>query len=209
MFGDEILVAPVIENQQKNKQVYLPSGTNWYDFWTNKVYKGGSWISTDINLETIPIFIKAGSFIPMTETVNSTDDYSTKQLTVTYYYDSSLDDNSYSMFDDDGNTFGSIERNEYELITIERKYINDNLTEFSFNSTGEGYEDQPLTRSIQMKLIGLSDNSKPEFLLNDNKLIKHNQPYQTTDGYYYDNKQNIWIINFIWNGEEIVIKEKK
>ena len=206
MFGDEILVAPVIESQQKTKQVYLPSGANWYDFWTNEKYQGGRWISVGVNLETIPIFIKAGSFIPMTLPVNSTDNYSTKELTLTYYFDSSLDDNSYSMFDDDGSTYGSIEKNKYELITIERKYINDKLTEYHVKTTGEGYEGQPESRSIQLRLIGLNDNFKPKFTLNNNKLKKLKQRKQSKVGYYFDTIQRIWVINFEWNGEKIVVK---
>ena len=209
MFGDEMLVAPVVESQQKTKEVYLPSGAEWYNFWTNEVYKGGSWINVDLTLETIPIFIKAGATIPMTNAVNSTDDYSTEELTLKYYYDPSLLDNSYSMFEDDGKTFGSIEKNEYELITIERKHIDNNLTEYKITGTGEGYKDQPTVRKIKLELIGLQDNLDVTFELNNIQLENHPPPYQSTNGYYYDSKSEKWIINFTWNGEDIIIKQKR
>ncbi|MBC8319979.1 MAG: glycoside hydrolase family 31 protein [Bacteroidetes bacterium] len=207
MFGGEILVAPVIENQQKTMQIYLPSGTYWYDFWNNGPYDGGEWISVDVNLETIPIFIKAGSFIPMAEPVNSTDDYSTDVLTFKYYNDTICSTSNYSMFDDDGSTFGTIENGEIEMITIERKYIDSTISEYRFQSSGGGYDGQPLSRHIQLELIGLNQE-KLDFVINDKKLKNLKQHDQSAKGYYYDSKQKIWIINFTFEGDEIVIKQK-
>ena len=207
LFGDEILVAPVIKSQQKTKNIYLPSGVNWYNFWTNETYKGGKWINIDINLETIPIFIKAGSTIPMTTVVNSTDNYSTEKLILVYYFDPSLANNSYTMFEDDGSTYGSIEKDKYELITFKRKHIDDNHTEYNLISIGKGYYGQPEIRSIQLELIGLPDDQGREFEINGVKL--HKQQDISNNGYHYDDKNNMWIINFIWKGEEIVIKQNK
>ncbi|MFK5856668.1 MAG: glycoside hydrolase family 31 protein [Bacteroidota bacterium] len=204
MFGEEMLVVPITESQQKTKRIYLPTGSDWYGFWTNEKYKGGSWINVDINLETIPIFIKAGSFIPMAESVNSTDDYSTAKLTVSYYHDSENDVNSYSMYNDDGSTYGSIEKNEYEIITFDKKYINSKLTEYLFNSTGGVYEGKPESRTIQFELIGLDNKSGLAFELNDEKLNKKENTDKST-GYYYDIKREVWIVNFQWTGEEVKI----
>ena len=208
MFGDKLLVAPVIESQQKTKNIYLPLGINWYDFWTNKIYKGGDWIKVDLNLKTIPIFVKAGATIPMTKAVNSTDDYSTENLSLKYYYDPNHTNNSYTMFEDNGSTFGSIEKNEYELITIERSYIDDNLTEYKLKITGGEWEGQPDMRNIQLELIGLDFNNKLSFELNNTKLENQKQPSQSTNGYYYDSKSKKWIINFTWDGKEVIIKQK-
>lgn len=206
LFGDEILVTPVIDRQQKSKDIYLPSGVSWYDFWTNEIYIGGRWIKFDIDIESIPIFIKAGSTIPMTTAVNSTDNYSTQELILKYYFDPSLSNNSYTMFEDDGSTYGSIEKDKFELITFERKYINDNHTEYNLKRTGKGYDGQPEVRSVQLELIGLPDNQEHEFKVNGVKLSK--QKDLSKNGYHYDDKNNIWVINFNWKGEEIIITEK-
>jgi alpha-D-xyloside xylohydrolase len=45
--------------------VYLPKGTAWFDFWTGKNYEGGKTINADARFETMPLFVKAGSIIPM------------------------------------------------------------------------------------------------------------------------------------------------
>lgn len=48
-----------------NMDTYLPAGANWYDFWTNQAYKGGQTVSTEAPLDRFPLFIRAGSIVPM------------------------------------------------------------------------------------------------------------------------------------------------
>jgi alpha-D-xyloside xylohydrolase len=50
--------------QDKTVKVYLPAGADWFDFWTNKKYKGNQEIQKTVSLQTIPLYIKAGSIIP-------------------------------------------------------------------------------------------------------------------------------------------------
>ncbi|MFC3559230.1 glycoside hydrolase family 31 protein [Pedobacter jamesrossensis] len=52
-------------NQPKSKKVYLPKGAQWYDFWTNEKYQGGQEITKTTNLATIPLYIKAGTILPI------------------------------------------------------------------------------------------------------------------------------------------------
>jgi alpha-D-xyloside xylohydrolase len=61
MFGPEVLVAPVIYQGQRERKVYLPAGADWTDAWNGKQYPGGQWIEVPTPLQTIPIFLKAGS----------------------------------------------------------------------------------------------------------------------------------------------------
>lgn len=65
LLGEELLVAPVVEKGAEVKRVYLPEG-EWIFFadGTSR-YKGGQWIDFPVTLETIPLFVKAGSIIPM------------------------------------------------------------------------------------------------------------------------------------------------
>ena len=65
MFGKALLTAPVTEPNVKEWNVYLPKSADWYDFWTGKNFKGGQKIKTDAQLDKIPLFVKAGSIIPM------------------------------------------------------------------------------------------------------------------------------------------------
>ena len=61
MLGPEILVAPVLVQGARQRKIYLPAGANWVDGWNGKPYPGGSSIDVTALLETIPVFLKAGS----------------------------------------------------------------------------------------------------------------------------------------------------
>ena len=74
MFGPAFLVNPVTEQMyglttnlpsEKTRKVYLPKGTNWFDFWTGKILAGGQTINAAAPIETLPLYIKAGSTLPM------------------------------------------------------------------------------------------------------------------------------------------------
>ena len=74
MFGPSILVNPVTarmyslpnaKNIKKVRKVYLPKTTGWYDFWTGKLIPGGQTIDAAAPIETLPLYIKAGSIVPM------------------------------------------------------------------------------------------------------------------------------------------------
>lgn len=79
MFGEAFLVCPVTEpmyyeagsraiEREKTKRCYLPSGVDWHDFYTGKIYHGGQTVTADAPLDRIPLFVKAGSIIPMEST---------------------------------------------------------------------------------------------------------------------------------------------
>jgi len=82
MFGPSILVCPVteamyyaagsipIEGNKRNRNVYLPEGTKWYDFWDNRIFEGGNYINYEAPIDIIPVFVKGGSIISMSEPMN-------------------------------------------------------------------------------------------------------------------------------------------
>ncbi|QLH78821.1 DUF5110 domain-containing protein [Halosimplex rubrum] len=84
MFGPSMLVCPVTEpmyygpdseeldGRAEAREVYLPEGTDWYDFWTGERYDGGQTILADAPLEKLPLFVKAGSVVPMGPEVQHT-----------------------------------------------------------------------------------------------------------------------------------------
>ncbi|WP_099224565.1 TIM-barrel domain-containing protein [Listeria costaricensis] len=108
MFGDNLLVAPVMESGQTTKEIYLPEG-EWIDLWNGGIHTGGETINYYADVDTLPVFVKAGAIVPM----NLTDGYELGQNVgndleaydnFTYrIYPSG--DSSYSYYDDvnDGN----------------------------------------------------------------------------------------------------------
>lgn len=64
LFGPSLLVAPVVHPGQSSRTVYLPKGSDWYDFWTNKKFPGGSSVTASAPIETLPLYVKAGTILP-------------------------------------------------------------------------------------------------------------------------------------------------
>jgi alpha-D-xyloside xylohydrolase len=65
MFGKAILVAPVIQPNVSQWNLYLPRAEGWFDFWTNQYFTGGQHVNVPCPQNKIPLFVKAGSMIPM------------------------------------------------------------------------------------------------------------------------------------------------
>ena len=98
MFGPAFLVAPVTDQGATSRPVYLPAGTDWYDYWTNERHTGGQTITAAAPIDRIPLFVRAGSIIPMGVQVPST---ATRQKldSIRVYPGRST---SFTVYDDDG-----------------------------------------------------------------------------------------------------------
>jgi alpha-D-xyloside xylohydrolase len=98
MFGPDFLVAPVTSQGQVRKRVYLPAGTDWYDYWSNARVSGGQTISVDAPIDRIPLFVRAGSILPLGAAVPSTaTPQAIEQIKVYPGHDADLD-----LYEDDG-----------------------------------------------------------------------------------------------------------
>ncbi|GEN51570.1 glycoside hydrolase family 31 protein [Alkalibacterium pelagium] len=61
MFGSSLLIAPVLEYKARKRNIYLPKGTKWEDFWTKQQYIGGQSIEIDAPIDKLPIMINLNS----------------------------------------------------------------------------------------------------------------------------------------------------
>ena len=101
MFGPALLIAPVTEQGRTTRDVYLPAGTDWYNFWTNERVRGGQTITVKAPIDIIPIFVRAGSIIPLGAPVESTNE-AQPIATVRVYAGKDAD---FDLYRDDGNTY--------------------------------------------------------------------------------------------------------
>ncbi len=86
MIGEDLLVAPIVKPDVTRRLVYLPAGT-WYDYWTNKKHTGGTMISVEAPLETVPMFVRAGAMIPTAPPRNYVGEKPGDPITVNVYPD--------------------------------------------------------------------------------------------------------------------------
>ena len=101
MLGPAFLVAPVTDQGITSRKVYLPAGTDWYNYWTNERVKGGQTIDVSAPIDTIPVFVRAGSIIPTGSYIESTSQ--TQQIAKVRVYPGS--DADFTLFQDDGTTY--------------------------------------------------------------------------------------------------------
>jgi alpha-D-xyloside xylohydrolase len=71
MFGSSLLINPVTTGGATQRNLYLPAGSDWLDFWTGKRERGGQSIAANAPLETMPIYVKSGSIVPFGQRVES------------------------------------------------------------------------------------------------------------------------------------------
>jgi alpha-glucosidase/alpha-D-xyloside xylohydrolase len=101
LWGRDILVAPVTEKGATTRKVYLPRG-DWYDFWTEERAAGGREISRDVDLATMPLYVRAGGIIPLGPVKQYTSEKVDEPLTIVVYPGA---DGAYSLYEDDGSSF--------------------------------------------------------------------------------------------------------
>jgi alpha-D-xyloside xylohydrolase len=101
MYGPAFLVAPVTEQGATHRSVYLPAGCDWYNYWTNERLHGGQTIVADAPIDTLPLFVKAGSILPLGSEVLSTQQ-SQKIASLRVYPGA---DGTFTLFEDDGKTY--------------------------------------------------------------------------------------------------------
>jgi alpha-D-xyloside xylohydrolase len=100
MFGPAFLVAPVTEQGQTRRPVYLPAGSDWYDWWTGQKLTGGQTIDAAAPIDRIPLYVRAGSIVPIGAQVPSTATAQTLERIRVY----PGRDTSFTLYDDDGTT---------------------------------------------------------------------------------------------------------
>ncbi|MFV0465238.1 MAG: TIM-barrel domain-containing protein [Lachnospiraceae bacterium] len=126
MFGENILVCPVtepmyfeagnieLEDTDKTWSCYLPAGTQWIDYWSGERFEGGQTIKADAPLSKMPLFIKAGSILPMQEGLQYADEEANAPLQIHVYSGADAD---FTLYEDEGNNY-NYEKGAYATTKI-------------------------------------------------------------------------------------------
>ena len=80
--GRDLLVAPVIVQNQRSRRVYFPKGDTWIDWWSGMRYEGGKSVEIDAPLDRLPLFVRAGAGIPIQPVVQHTGEMKNVPLTI-------------------------------------------------------------------------------------------------------------------------------
>jgi alpha-glucosidase/alpha-D-xyloside xylohydrolase len=98
LWGRDLLIAPVFEPGATERRLWLPEG-RWYDWWTGEPYEGGREVRRDVDLATMPIFVRGGAIIPLDPVRQYTDEPAQEPTTLRIYPGA---DGELTLYDDDG-----------------------------------------------------------------------------------------------------------
>jgi len=194
-WGKEFLVAHVVEANKKSRDVILPKG-NWIDYRSKKVYSGDTTINASSPLEYIPLFVKAGSFIPTINEIQNTEEYTGDTLIIEYYPDSEYPISDFTMYDDDGKSPGSNKKGEYQLINFKGIASSDSL--IIWQSATGSFSEMPTSRQMFYKIYNFhSENCIVH--VNQKKLSQaksYNEYLNSNEYFIYDKVNNLLELNF-------------
>jgi alpha-glucosidase (family GH31 glycosyl hydrolase) len=144
LWGRDLLVAPVTVRGATERTLYLPQG-DWYDFWTNEQHTGGREVTRQVDLQTLPLFVRAGAILPLDPVRQFTGQFTDQPTTLRIYGGS---DGRYRWYDDDGATLDYL-NDEFAWTDVRWDDVQRTLT---IEPTGAG-KSSPLTREIVVELL--------------------------------------------------------
>ena len=150
LWGSDFLISPVVEKGKQYQIIQLPEGS-WYDFWSKEQFDGNQQINYPLELENIPVFVKAGSIIPQSKSMSNTAEYSGESLEL-HVYD---DQGTYfaEIYFDDGVSMG-YQQGKYQVMTVEANSTKERLT-LRYTLAGDGFANQITNPIYNVFIYGL------------------------------------------------------
>ena len=143
--GDSSQEAVVDWTEMKTATKYLPKGATWYDFWTNKAYKGGQNVTLTTTLNRVPMFVRAGSILPLGPEMQYVGEKSWDNLEIRVYPGA---DGSFTLYEDEGDGY-NYENGYYATITFR---WNDKARQLTIGTRQGGYKGMILDRKFTIVL---------------------------------------------------------
>ncbi|MDE6369049.1 MAG: DUF5110 domain-containing protein, partial [Muribaculaceae bacterium] len=167
LWGRDVLVAPILHQGAVSRPIVFPRG-RWIDMRYPRVSYTGTINSYDAPLYVLPLFVRAGSFIPQADyKMENTGDYNPGRLTVTYYPGEGK--SSYTLYDDNRMSPRSLSEKQYRLITFDADNAG-GLISIAITSTGT-YDGAPDRVDLDFRVAGLG--AEPKSVSIGGKALKH------------------------------------
>ena len=139
MFGEELLIAPVVKKGARTKNLYLPEG-NWISFNDKKTeYTGEQWMTVDAPLDFIPMFVRKGSIVPRMPVMNHTGEQEVYPITFEVFPGMTGERTEFTLYEDDGEDLGYL-RGEFLKTPVCFTSEEDQYVLEIGDREGQGYE---------------------------------------------------------------------
>ncbi|MBN1116576.1 MAG: DUF5110 domain-containing protein [Bacteroidales bacterium] len=167
-------VEGTVPTTEKVKEVYLPEGTEWYDFWTGKKFEGGQKQTFDAPKDLIPLLVKAGSIIPMGPFIEYTTQKPADPIELRIYAGA---DGSFNLYEDENDNY-NYEKGVYATISFDWNDAEKKLTVGERQGSFPGMLNE---RTIKVVLVNLEHGSGIEITKNFDKIVKYNGAEQVIE----------------------------
>ncbi|MGD0036769.1 MAG: TIM-barrel domain-containing protein [Bacteroidota bacterium] len=172
MFGPALLVNPVSEYKSRSRAVYLPSGSDWYEYKTGKSLAGGQTIQADAPYSEIPLYIKAGSIIPCGPEIQYTTEKPADPIRVFVYTGSN---GSFTLYEDE-NTNYNYEKEKFASIPLT---YNENRKELVIGKRQGSFTGMLKNRSFEIIFISKEKQSGMNFDSNPDAVVVYDGSQKT------------------------------
>jgi len=181
MFGASIMVAPVLKSMYvtkvdgketenyseiKSREVYLPEGSEWYDFWTGEKLKGGQKFSKSSPIDITPLFVKSGSILPIGPTVQYSTEKKWDKLEIRVYRGA---DGKFTLYEDEFDNY-NYEKNMFSTINFGWNEKENTLT---IGERKGKYPGMLTSRTFNIVLVDKSNGIGDKLSMKINRAVKY------------------------------------
>lgn len=152
LFGTSIMVCPITTSNKQSKTVYLPAGSDWFDFWTGEKLTGGKETTFGTNIESIPLFVKAGSIVPFACKSFCTNEQPEADMEIRVYPGA---DAQFVLYDDQGDGFG-YQTGQSSRITLS---YTEKSRSFEVGSVEGSFENMTIERKLKVVLVDVQNGN--------------------------------------------------
>lgn len=146
LFGPSILVNPVTQEGATSRSVYLPPAAGWYDFWTGQELKGDQTLLAPAPLDRLPLYVKAGSILPLGPDVEYATEAPAGPLELRIYRGADAD---FTLYQDEGDTY-DYEKGEYATLPL---HWDDATSTLTIGARQGHYPGMPSNRKFRLVLV--------------------------------------------------------
>ena len=154
LWGRDILVAPVVEKGATSRRLYLPKG-NWYDWWSGEQLAGGRWLERQVDLATMPIYVRAGAIIPLDPVRQYTAQPVQAPTTLRIHPGS---DGDFVLYDDDGTTLDYL----HNVATWTHFHWNDARRTLTIEPDNRS-KARPAAREFELLMVSSGEKKQVEY----------------------------------------------
>ena len=164
LFGPAFLVNPVTTAGATSRSVYFPSGT-WYDFWTGSTTMGGSSVSVNAPLSQFPLYVKAGSIVPMGPNIQ----YATQSIDPIEIRVYRGQDGSFALYEDQGDGY-NYESGQYSVIPFT---WSESAQQLTIGARTGSYTGMPTNRTFNVVWVGANHGHGVEVVAAPDKVVPY------------------------------------